>query len=67
MVSRRGVCDLMADHFKSVFRDHVLPEIESLDPSSLLISLQIESDELVSALRRLNDNIKSGPDGIPPF
>ena len=63
----RSVFDLTADHFKSVFRDDVLPEIDLLDPSSLFISLQIGSDDLVSALRKLDDNIKSGLDGITPF
>ena len=35
--------------------------------SSPFISLQIESEELVSTSRKLDDDIKSGPDGIPPF
>ena len=36
------------------------------DRSSLLISMQIEYDELVYALSKLDDYVKSGPDQIPP-
>ena len=33
----------------------------------MLISMQIDEQELIAALSRLDDNIKSGPDGIPPY
>ena len=34
---------------------------------NLLISIQIDYDELILSLRKLDDNVKSGPDLILPF
>ena len=69
---RKITCNLIADHFKSVFHTDTLAMLSATDRSmghgsSLFISMQIEHDELVSALRKLDDNFKSGPDEIPPY
>ena len=64
---RRSICNLLAEHFQSVFSTQrlVLPPPKRL--TEMLISMQIDEQELIAALSRLDDNIKSGPDGIPPY
>ena len=54
----------MADHFKLVFFNDNLQSVIPIDRVSILISLQIEHDELVPALRSLDNTVKSGPDQI---
>ena len=62
--SKRGICDLMADHFKSFFRVDNLAQVQRTDSFNLLISMQIAFEELLSSLRSLDDNVKSGSDSI---
>ena len=57
----------MADHFKSVFRADNLAEVRRVELFNLVISMQIDEDELLASLRKLDDNIRSGPDLIPPY
>ena len=63
---RRSICNLLADQFKSVYRSDTFQPLALTDCSSLFISMQIEYDELISALSKLDNNIKSGADMIPP-
>ena len=62
---RKSICNLLADQFRSVFTSDILPPLALCDCSSLLISMQIEYEELISALSKLDDNVNSGPDMIP--
>ena len=63
---KRSICDLLADHFSSVYTAHHLIDLESLESRELLISHQVSEAEVSLELSRLDDNIKSGPDCIPP-
>ena len=65
--SKRSICDLMVDHFKSVFRTDTLEPVQRIDSFNQLIAIQIDFGELILSLRKLDDNVKSGPDQIPPF
>ena len=65
--SKRSICDLMADHFKSVFRTDTLEPVQRIESFNQLIVIQINFGELFLSLRKLDDNVKSGPDQIPPF
>ena len=62
---RRSICNLLSDQFKLVYRSKILQLLTPTDYSSLLISMQIEYEELILALSQLDDNVKSGPDVIP--
>ena len=55
------------DHFSSVFTSAELPDLELLESRDLLISHKISEAEIAYAHSQLDDNIKSGPDGIPPY
>ena len=61
--SKISIGDLMADRFKSVFR----AEVQRVESLNLLISMRIDQNELLTSLRKLNDNIKWGPDLILPL
>ena len=61
---RRSVCDLLADHFSSVYTSSLLSDIEPTELDEL-ISLKVEEIEVALALAKLDDNVKSGPDGVP--
>ena len=65
--SKRSICDLKADHFKSVFRTDTLEPVQRIESFNQLIAIQIDFGELILSLRKLDDNVKSGPDQIPPF
>ena len=60
--SKRSICDLMADNFKSVFRTDTLESVQRIESFNQLIAIQIDYDELILSLRKLDDNVKSGPD-----
>lgn len=64
---KRSICNLLAEHFSSVYTNVTLDEVPFSDCNDLLISLQIEECELANALSKLDDNIKSGPDEVPPY
>ena len=64
---KRSICNLLADHFSSVYSKERLDDLPDKQLNDLLISMQIDELELISALSKLDDNIKSGPDGIPPY
>ena len=66
--NKRSICDLMAYHFKPVFRTDTLESVQRIE-SYQLIAIQIDYGELILSLRKLDDNIKSDPDQIhhPPF
>ena len=61
---RRSVCDLLADHFSSVYTSSLLSDIEPTELDEL-ISLKVEEIKVALALAKLDDNVKSGPDGVP--
>ena len=64
---RRSVCDLLADHFSSVYTSSLLSDIEPTELDELIISLKVEEIKVALALAKLDDNVKSGPDGPPTF
>ena len=44
-----------------------VPDLEPIDLRELFISLQVEEIKVALALSKLDDNVKSGPDGIPLY
>ena len=64
---RRSICNLLAEHFSSVFTCESLINPPAKCLTEMLIFMQIDKQELISALSRLDDNVKSGPEGIPPY
>ena len=60
--SKRSICDLMADHFKSIFRMDALESVQRIESFNQLIAIQIDYDELILSLGKLNNNVKSNPD-----
>ena len=64
---KRSICNLLADHFSSVYRSINLQVIEEISLNDLLISYQVEESELLLAMLKLDDNVKSGPDALPPY
>ena len=58
---------MLAEYFSSVFSDEQLQVSHEVQMTDVLISMQIDEQELLSALCLLNYNIKSGPDGVPPY
>ena len=50
-----------------LFTNDQLLDLAEKQLDDLLITMQIDELELVAALSSLDDNIKSGPDCIPPY
>ena len=40
---------------------------DEVQVKNILIYMQIDEQELLTALNCLDDSVKSGPDGIPPY
>ena len=58
---------MLAEYFSSVFSDEQLEVPHGVQMTDVLISMQIDEQEPLSALCLLDDNVKSGPDGAPPY
>ena len=63
---RRSVFNLLADHFSSVFVNKQLAVTYEVPVNNILISMQIDEQELLTVLNNLDDSIMSGRGGIPP-
>ena len=64
---RRSICKLLVKYFSSVFVNEQLEEPDEVQVNDILIFMQIDEQELMHALYNIDDNVKSGPDGIPPY
>ena len=63
---RRIVWNLLADYISFVYTSVQLSNLEPIELNDLIISQQVEEIKVALSLSRLDDNNKSGPDGIPP-
>ena len=63
---RHSICNILAEYFSSVFTSNSLA-VPPLKHTKMLISIQIDEQELLAALCQLDDTVKSGPNGIPSY
>ena len=63
---RRIICNWLAEHFCSVFSNESFELPQEKQVFEMLISLKIDEQKLLAALLLLDDDVKSGPDSIPP-